>query len=85
MRITINIPDNHFQHQSQELIQKQIKTYTALMMYRNGQISAGGACEIAGVNRFEFLELCKAYQISVINYSAEDVLAEVQSFKQKKT
>ena len=73
MQLTLQFPDIYFVNFKQQNIAKQIKLYTALMMFRNGQISAGGAYEIAEIDRYSFIEECKKHDINVINYNVNEL------------
>lgn len=82
MKINIELPDKHFlsknQSANQNEVAQQFKLYATFMMYQLGEISAGIACEIMEINQFEFLEYCKRFHISVINYSAEDIIEDLE-------
>ena len=80
MQVTIKMPDIYFTSYSQFDVSKQIKLYTAMMMFYTGQVSAGAACEIAELNRYSFIEECKKNKIPVINYTITDIQNEVAQF-----
>ncbi len=84
MQLTIQIPDIYFVNYQKQNITKQIKLYTALMMYRSGQVSAGAACEIAEIDRYIFLAECKKHDIPVINYTIDEVKNELQQYQNTK-
>jgi len=73
MQLTIQIPDIYFVNYQKQKIEKQVKLYTALMMFRSGQVSAGAACEIAEIDRYTFIVECKNNDIPIISYSIEDI------------
>ncbi|NOX86089.1 MAG: UPF0175 family protein [Chlorobi bacterium] len=52
--------------------------YIALMMFQSGQVSAGAACEIAGIDRYTFIEKCQQYNIPVINFNVGEIKDEMQ-------
>jgi len=81
MQLTLQIPDIYFVNYQKQNIAKQIKLYTALMMYRSEQISAGAACEIAEIDRFTFIKECKKYDIPVINYDINEIKNELQQYQ----
>lgn len=81
MQLTLQVPSIYFVNYQQQNIAKQMKLYTALMMYRSEQISAGAACEIAGIDRYTFLNECKKHNISVINYNVTDVENELKQYQ----
>ena len=83
MEITVKMPDIYFTSFSQSDLSRQVKLYTALMMYHNGTVSAGAACEIAEIDRFTFVEECKKNKIPVINYNISEIESEIASFRSK--
>lgn len=83
MQVTFKIPEIYFASYSQSDVSKKIKLYTALMMFYNGEVSAGAACEIAEVDRYTFIEECKKNKIPVINYTIPDVQDEVEQYQRK--
>jgi predicted HTH domain antitoxin len=52
-----------------------MRLYTALFMYQSGLLSAGAACELAGVDRYTFLAECNRHEIPAMDYE-EDELGE---------
>lgn len=83
MQITLEIPDQYLDKQSQNQAAVQIKLYAALLMFQSGQLSRGVACEFAGVDIYNFMLACKQYHISVINTTAEIIEADVLRFQQR--
>ncbi len=77
MQIQLELPEKYFGLDKKEQIASQVKLYATLMMYQIGQLSAGMACEILNINRFDFLKYCKEFQIPVITYTMEDIENEL--------
>jgi len=65
-------------NEREQNIEKQIKLYTALMMFYSGQASSGAVCEIAAIDRYSFIEKCKQYNIPVINLNVDEIKNEIQ-------
>jgi predicted HTH domain antitoxin len=84
MQITLNIPDQYISTQNQSQISKQIKLYTALLMFQSGQLSRGAACEFAEMTIYDFLNACKQYNISLIHSSAQAIEDDVLRFEQRR-
>lgn len=81
MQLTLQIPDMYFVNFKQQNVEKQIKLYTALMMFRSEQVSAGAACEIAEIDRYKFIEECKNYDIPVIDYDISEIESEIKAYQ----
>ena len=56
MQLTLEIPDHFLQGHNQNQTAQQIKLYAALLMFQSGQLSRGAACELAGVDIYDFLQ-----------------------------
>jgi predicted HTH domain antitoxin len=59
-------------------ISRDVKLYAALMLYQLGKLSSGIAAQMAGMPRVEFLQLCGEYDISVFQYTPEELAAELE-------
>lgn len=58
---------------------RDVKLYAALMLYQLGKLSSGMAAQMAGIPRVDFLQLCGEYGISVFQYTAEELDAELKN------
>ena len=52
---------------------QEIKMLLASKLYEQGLLSVGQAASVAGLSKRTFMELLGHYQVSVLNYSAEDI------------
>lgn len=80
--ITVDVPEQvqHALNRTPSEMSRDVKLYTALMLYQLGKLSSGMAAQMAGVSRVEFLHLCGEYGISVFQYTAEELDAELAAF-----
>lgn len=83
MQVVVELPDKYSVEGSSAEIGAELKLSTALLKYRNGQLSAGAACEFAGVDRYAFLAACQRYGVPTIDYEPEVLSAELEDLKQK--
>jgi predicted HTH domain antitoxin len=83
MQLTLEIPDHFLQGHNQNQTAQQIKLYAALLMFQSGQLSRGAACELAGVDIYDFFTACKIHHISVINTTEDEIEADVLRFQQR--
>ncbi len=58
-------------------MERDIRMYAALMLFRQGKLSSGAAAAMAGVPRMMFLDLCADYDILISQISAEDLRREM--------
>jgi predicted HTH domain antitoxin len=54
-----------------------LRFLVAAKLYELGRISSGRAADLAGMNRMEFLEKVGLKQISVFNYSLDELEREI--------
>lgn len=64
-------------NRSPEEMFRDIRLYSALMLFRMGKLSSGVAAEMAGLPRVMFLDLCAEYDIPVSPISADDLRQEL--------
>ncbi len=58
---------------------REVQLMATLTMFECGRISGGMAAELAGVPRAEFVALCDQHRISVIQQTAEELIADVKT------
>lgn len=84
MQLLLDIPERYFLGTSTEELAEQFKLYTALLMFQAGRLSAGAACEFAGVDRYTFVAACKRHRINVIDYDDEELEADFECLKKNR-
>ena len=67
--MTLEIPDN--------LDEREAKTMLAAKLYEKGSLSLGQAAEMAGYSKRTFMEVLGSYDVSIFNYSANDLEKDV--------
>ncbi|MCX6057026.1 MAG: UPF0175 family protein [Chloroflexi bacterium] len=65
MQISFSLPESLFIAESPESMTKKIRMYAALGLYQSGELSIGAACELADMNRYSFLDFCKAESVTL--------------------
>lgn len=81
MEITLEVPDEYSVDYDPEAMGRRIKLYAALLMFRSGEISAGAASELAGVDRFVFAAECQKHGIPLVSYPAADLESELEDLR----
>jgi predicted HTH domain antitoxin len=59
-------------------MEQHIRLMAALKMFELGKVSAGKAAELAGMSRLDFFETCTRYRVSIFNYPAKELAAELE-------
>lgn len=67
--LTLQIPDN--------LDAKDAQTLLAAKLYEKGDLTLGQAAELAGYTKRTFMELLANYDVSIFNYTEEELDKEI--------
>jgi predicted HTH domain antitoxin len=60
-----------------EELARDMRLYSALMLFRLGKLSSGAAAEMAGVPWVMFLDLCAEYDTPVSQITGDDLRREM--------
>ena len=52
MQVVVDVPERYLVNTSEEELAMRLKLLSALLMYQAGELSAGAACELAGIDRY---------------------------------
>ena len=77
--LTVPIPGEirEMLNRTTEEMARDMRLYTALMLFQQGKLSSGAAAEMAGVPRVMFLDLCAEYNIPISQISVDDLRREL--------
>lgn len=77
--VSIELPDSVFSalKQPPAMFVEEMRLAAAVKWYESEQISQAKAAEIAGVTRAEFIEALGRFRVSALQYSKEDLAAEL--------
>jgi predicted HTH domain antitoxin len=78
MEVTISFPATQFVAESPDRVAAKIRLYAALGLYQSGELSIGAACELAGVNRYHFLDLMQQEGVYLRTQTPDELAAEFQ-------
>jgi predicted HTH domain antitoxin len=68
--LEIQLPD------TVNLDMQEIQLLLASKLYEKGVLSVGQAAQMTGLSKRTFMELLGHYQVSVLNYPAEDIMQD---------
>ncbi len=71
--ITLTVPDFF------EFNEKETKLIIASKLYEQGKITLGEGAELAGVSKRTFIELLGNYNVSVFNYSTQELKGDIEN------
>lgn len=71
--ISLTVPDFF------ELNEKETKLLIASRLYEQGKLSLGEGAKLAGVSKRTFIELLGHYNVSVFNYSVQELKGDIEN------
>jgi predicted HTH domain antitoxin len=80
MQISFSLPESQFIAESPEEVTQKIRMYAALGLYQAGELSIGAASELAGVDRYTFLDFCKHEGVILHTQTVEELEADLKKF-----
>ena len=80
MQITIELPNDFVQFQTVPDIRQEVLASYALWLYQQEQVTLVKAAELAGVDLYDFMNICKANQTPVIDMTRDELLEELAGF-----
>jgi predicted HTH domain antitoxin len=78
MQIAIELPNDFVEMQTEQTIAKEMRSAYALALFKAGGVSLTKAAELAGLDIYAFMSLCKDERIEVIDTSRNELLHEMQ-------
>ena len=84
MQITFSLPDNQFITESPEAAVQKIRRYAALGLYKAGELSIGAASELAGMDRYDFLNFCRREGVTLRTQTPEELEADFKKYTNRK-
>lgn len=80
MQIAIDLPNDFVAFQALPEIKQEVRASYALWLYQRERVTLVRAAELAGVNLYDFMSICKANQVPVIGITREELLEELAGF-----
>jgi len=84
MKISFSLPESQFVTESPEEATRKIRMFAALGLYQAGEVSVGAASELAGLDRYEFLEFCKREGVVLRTQTPDELEEDVKKFGAEK-
>jgi predicted HTH domain antitoxin len=77
-RLTIQVAEEirHMLNRTPEEMARDMRLYSALMLFRLKKLSSGAAAEMAGIPRVMFLDMCSEYDIPISQITRDDLQQE---------
>ena len=79
MQVAIDLPNDFVGILTEQAIAREMRVTYALALFKDARVTLAKAAELAGMNIYEFMSVCKAQRISVIDISRDELVQEMQS------
>lgn len=77
MQIAVELPNDFAQLRGSRQIVKELRLAYALRLYKASEVSISKAAELAGMDLYDFMSVCKQEKIAVIDISKDELLDEL--------
>jgi predicted HTH domain antitoxin len=77
MQIAIELPNDFVSFLGASQVQKEISISYALWLYQQSRVTLAKAAQIAGLDIYEFMSVCKANHIPTLDINPEDLAQEL--------
>jgi predicted HTH domain antitoxin len=73
--LTLNLP------KTVKFDERELILILASKLYERGKLSLGQAADLAGLSKRAFMEILGEYGVSVFNYSADELVTDLENAK----
>lgn len=81
MQIAIDLPNDFVFLQGASQVQKEIRISYALWLFQQARVTLAKAAELAGMDIYEFMSVCKSNQVPTLDISPEELAQELTDFR----
>ena len=80
MQIAIDLPNDFVSFQTLPDLQQEIRASYALWLFQHARVTLGKAAELAGVDVYDFMSLCKRSRVPVLDPTRADLIEDLSGF-----
>lgn len=77
MQIAFELPNDFVALQSVAQVRQEVQFSYAVWLYQCGRVTLAKAAELAGLNLYDFMGLCKSNRVPVLDMTREDLLEDL--------
>lgn len=81
MQIAIELPNDFVSLQGASQVEKEMRTSYALWLYQQSRVTLAKAAELADMDIYEFMSVCKASLVPVVDISPDELAHEMASLR----
>lgn len=77
MQIAIDLPNDFVSFQVLPDLQQEIRASYALWLYQHARVTLGKAAQLAGLDIYDFMTLCKRSRVPVLDLTHADLVDDL--------
>ena len=77
MQIAIDLPNDFVAFRGASQVHKEIRISYALWLYQQTRVTLSKAAQLAGLDIYEFMSVCKANQVPTMDISPDELAQEI--------
>ena len=81
MQIAVDLPQDFTQLRGARQIAQELRLSYALRLYKSVEVSLSKAAELAGMDFYDFMSVCKQERIPVIDISRDELQKELAGMR----
>ena len=82
MKLELEIPEQYLADDNPETLARRLKLSAAIRMFQDGELSAGAASTLAGVDRTDFAAECRKRGIAMVDYDPAELAADLEAARE---
>lgn len=79
MQIALELPNEFVALESPMRVQQEAQSSYALWLYQQGRVTLAKAAQLAGLDLYDFMGVCKLSHVPVIDVSPEELRQELDA------
>ncbi len=81
MQVSIEIPNDYMALEKIHEVQQEVQYSYALWLYKHAKVTISRAAELAEIDIYGFIDLCKKEEVPVIDMTAQELKKELKSIE----
>ena len=79
MQVAVELPNDWVVFEGEGQLRRDIQLSYAIWLYQAGRVTISKAAELAGLDIYDFMSVCKEHRIPVIDMESAELLQEVEA------
>jgi predicted HTH domain antitoxin len=81
MQVAVDLPRDFVEMQTAAVIEREMRVCYALALFKDARVTLSKSAELAGMNIYDFMAVCRDHRIPVIDITREELVQELESMR----